>query len=316
MLMVMSASGEPGATPRVKFELRRGAGAEACPSQQDFESKVASRLGYSPFDATAAAQVVVEFSKAGRALRAQLTSTSSSGSVAQRQLEDGDPSCGPLAAAMVLAVAVAVDPHPLLPGPAPEPAPAPEPQPPAPALAAPTPAVAPVATPAAESPTAIAWEFGAGGGVAIGIAPTGVSGAVLLHASGAIGRGSLGLELRLDLPSTRPAGTGSVTSTLVLGTLLPCVGIDRFQVCAQVSAGALGASSSGLVGATSLSAPMVLVGGRVSAAFHLLRWLTVTPWVDVLGALTRVALVVDGAPVWVTPPASGLAGLRLSIPWP
>ncbi len=332
MLLAVVAGAQPVASARVNLIVRRGSGAEACPDQADFEARVGSRLGYSPFEATAVGTIVVDFSRAGRSLRAQMTSTLPTGAVAKRRVEDGDLSCEPLTAAVVLAVSVAVDPHPRqtestepiptptpIPVPIPVPVPAPDPAPvPVPAPVEET-ASAPIPRPAPSPPVApvsIAWQFGAAGGAALGVAPAGISGAVVLHASGAVGRAALGLELRLDLPSTRSASSGTVTSTGVMGSLVPCLGIDRFQVCAVLSAGVLGAQSAGLIRSANLSAPRVQLGGRLSATFHVVRWLVITPWVDVLGSLTQVALVVDGAPLWVTPPLSGLAGLRLSLPYP
>jgi hypothetical protein len=264
-----------------------------------------SRLGFSAFDPQGAGQVSIEFSRVGPNLRAVLRSASSSGAIAERQLEDADASCQPLAEATVFAVSVMVDPQLRATAPAPDPEPkvAASEQTPRPAPHAPT------------APS-LSWQFGVGAGGAAGVSLSGVAPSMLLHVGATGGRLSLALELRYDWPTTRPAGAGTLTGNIVAGNFVPCVTLDRFELCGVVTLGAMVGSSVGLLGQANLATAIVLLGTRAAANFRLSRWLVISPWIDVLATLTRVALIVDGATVWATGPVSGLAGARISVPWP
>lgn len=299
----------PVERPAVRLEVSRAAGAETCPDAAGLEALVVARLGYSPVQPGAAERMEVAFTSEPAGLVATVRRERPGHAVQTRALRDADRSCGPLAASAAFALALAVDPQTMT-------APAPEPPPPSPAVAPtpePKPRVIIAPAPPPEAPAwNVGWELGAGGAAALGAAPV-VNATVVVHGGVHLDRWRLLAELRVDVPSTTPAGTGRVETHVIAGGLLPCVGLSRFLLCGVVGAGALRARSEGLSETAALSAPWAVVGARASVELELGRALRLAPWVDVLVPLTRVTLRVDGQPVWQTPVLGGLAGLRLSV---
>ncbi len=293
-----------GARPTATLQVQRGPGAEGCPSQEGFAELVTARLGYAPFSPDATIHARVEFSADARGRRVLLSLRSPGAEPSERELVDASTRCEPLAAAAALALSVAIDPEVLSPRPR---------QPLAPAPPAP-PKVEQRPAPPPAPPMPLRWQLGVGAAVDVGAAPT-VNGALVLHGGLQAGRAELGLELRVDLPSRWSAGAGDVSSQVIAGSVLPCFAFKALRGCGVLTVGALRAESRGLVGSTQLSAPLALAGLRLAAVLEPRPWLLVTPWVDVLAAITRVSLIVDGAPIWTTPALSGLAGVRVSVPW-
>lgn len=305
-----------GAAPEraIALEVHRAAGAEACPNREGVTALLVTRLGYSPVAEASSDRVTLEFHSDRDGLSARLELARAGQPVRSRELRDPDPTCGPLAAAAAFAIAIAVDPQHLRANAEPAKPAEVEPPPMAPAPAQPAPAPAPApAPPVAESAAhRISWQLGIGGAGVLGSASSPTA-AVLLHGGFSYRLFSLGLEARIDVPVSRTYGDGTITTYQLLGALVPCLSFGRFSGCAVASAGVLRASSTGLVGSTNVSAPMVALGGRLAVGFWPVGWLLLTPWLDVLVSLTRVTLAVDGAPVWSTPPLAGLLGLRLSL---
>jgi hypothetical protein len=306
-LALWATLGAAAPRPSIHLEVRRGPRAETCPSAEDMAALLVTRLGYSPVEADAADGVALEFRSEGDGLAVRLELSRAGQPPRSRELKDPDRSCVPLAAATAFAIAIAVDPQRARATPeAPtQPAPPQAPQPAAPAPPPPAPKEAPPSI-------AVGWELGVAGAGVLGAGPNPTA-AALLHGGVSLDRFHMGLEARIDVPQTWRSGTGAVTSYLVLGNLVPCAALARFSLCVVLSAGALRAGSAGLVGSTNLSAPMVLLGARVGLMFRPLKWVQLTPWIDVGAALTRVTLTVDGAAVWVTPPLAGLVGVRFSV---
>ncbi|MBK7859569.1 MAG: hypothetical protein IPJ65_13315 [Archangiaceae bacterium] len=305
-----------GAAPEraIALEVRRATGAEACPNREGVTALLVTRLGYSPVAPDAADRVTLEFRAERDGLSAKLELARAGQPVRSRELRDPDPACGPLAAAAAFAIALAVDPQHLRATPEPQPPPAVEPPALAPAAAAPEPAPAAPPSPPVEEKAEppIGWQLGIGGAGVLGSAPDPTA-AVVLHGGFSYRLFSLGFEARIDVPVSHAYGSGTITTYQLLGSLVPCLSFGRFSGCAVASAGALRASSTGLVGSANLSAPMVALGGRLAVSFRPVGWLLLTPWLDVLASLTRVTLSVDGAPVWATPALAGLLGLRFSL---
>jgi hypothetical protein len=90
----------------------RGTGAEGCPSRQDLEREVSTRLGHSPFDSGApkSIEILTEGTPAG--FRSVVTVLDRDGKVLGRRVLLGDePSCAPIFSATALAVALLIDPE-------------------------------------------------------------------------------------------------------------------------------------------------------------------------------------------------------------
>jgi hypothetical protein len=124
---------------------------------------------------------------------------------------------------------------------------------------------------------------------------------------------SFALEGRVDLPSAvAVAGLGTVESSLLLATLVPCAHYRFLMGCALVSAGALQGASANVAMPRHDSTPYAGAGARLGAELRVHRFLFLRLHVDVLTTLTRTTLQINGQDAWTTPPVSGALGLSLA----
>jgi hypothetical protein len=134
------------------------------------------------------------------------------------------------------------------------------------------------------------------------------------------------LAIRYHLPSsTTRAGVGTVTATVPLGSLMPCVrpraGPVALLVCASVAIGAIEGTSSGVTRPMRQSAVYALAGARIGVEIPLGRhgwWLR--PFVDGLAVVTPTSLEITGTAtdgvVWTSPPVAVTAGLMGGYDFP
>jgi len=324
LLSVVSPPGvraevDPPPAAKFRFEYERPDGLDGCPDSDVIESGVSARLGYEPFDQQAKATVRALVRPSGSELEGRIQMRDESGRLtAERRLTSRDRNCAELSAAMALTISIAIDPF----RGASLPPPPPPSQPPDVPVSAPSPVVTVVAPPpnAAPStlpPTALPLrtEFDLGLTEGVGSAParsTGVSVAGSLRRANL----SLGLEGRVDLPSTVPALTGEIRASLLVASLVPCLHLRGIGFCALGTAGAFRAAGQGLVDERQVTIPYFSIGARLRYAFPLGgRW-TLLAHADLSAPFGETVLRVGGEPIWRSPSLAGALGLRLGVTFP
>jgi hypothetical protein len=299
-----SAHAEPG--KRVRLDYQRQDGADVCADAAAIQVGVAARLGYDPFDDKANESVRVPIRQAAHGLEARIEMDGPAGTpAAQRRLVSRQHDCKELAFSVELAISIAIDPA----GAPPQGRASvdPQPVPQAGDATSPLPHIEPAREP---PPTArpLTGEVGAGLVGSSHSAPSTSLGIRL----GASLRGellSLGIEARVDWPSSMSLQVGSVGTSLFTGSLVPCVRSTYAAFCALATAGVLHALGEGLVDAKSANFFYGAVGARVALNYPVnLRW-SLALLGDAVAPLTQTKLTVDGAQVWSSPTLAFALGL-------
>lgn len=327
----------PVVTRTVRFIYARGLGAPDCPDVETVRAGVSARLGYEPFDEQAKGLVSATVDKPGDqgALEARIEIKDAAGVVtAERVLTSRRSDCAELAASMELAISIAIDPaggaRPRPPAP-PETVPPPVPNPPeaptVPPFVPPLPVAVPVmrdrlgslvtveAAPARPRRPPPAVQVMAGVVGAIGAAPTATFGATL-QVSARQGSLSLAAEGRGDAPSSMPLRMGHIRTSLLVGSLVPCLHRWRLGGCLVVSAGTIRAAGEGLVDSRQVSAPYVAAGGRLTFDFAVVGPVVARLYADLSAPLTETVLRVSDEAVWTTPPVVASLGLSAGLHFP
>lgn len=307
-LVVLCPRPAAASSRTVRLSYVRDSGAEQCPDERWIRQAVTARLGFDPFKDDADVRVEARVSRASKGLAGSISVTDTSGkSLGRRDLTSVTGDCLELASAMELAIAISVDPQ-YLSQPAPLPPPAPAP------LAPVVPAPVAVQVPAAAVVTSAAPDFHAGVGffASGGISPFPVPGLVL-HASLRWSRFILGLEGRADLGSSVSLGGGKIGSSVLLGSIVPCVRLGPAAVCALASFGALQVTADLVVPTHRESSPLILAGTRALVDIRLSQMFSLQPFAEVQAVLTRTTVRWGDQPVWTTFPVTGAAGLALDI---
>jgi hypothetical protein len=302
---------------RARLELTRDAGAMSCPDEQALVDAVASRLGYDPFDPSAAPGVSVHFRRDGQTLRAVVEMHTAAGEPkGARALASSALDCQELAESTALTISILLDPRSGLGPRPPRPPPATTPQE-VPDLSHPKdPTAAATAAPDATPPPPREERPGvhlrlvahATGSINLLPAPT----AGVLAGAGLEGRRwSADAELRVDASASSVYGGHEVSASFVAGELAPCVLVaGPLRACGVVVLGAIQAEVNGASQGRQ-SAFMVLVGPRLGGALRLTSWLSLDAHVDFLYAPTEMTANVDKTNAWSTSPVSGLLGVGL-----
>jgi hypothetical protein len=296
----------------------RGPGAESCPGEQAVRAAVGARLGYDPFFAWAHDTLFAEISRADGAFLVELKLVDERNLLrGARQLSVTGVDCAAAIDAAGLTISLTIDPasamgSTLAPTDAP-PAPQLEAQPetPLPDLSIPREAGAPRPRP---RPDTVSAHVGLGAIGSIGAAPVGTLG-------GTLGAGvswrflSVDVEGRADLPASGASeGTSArVRSWLIAGSVVPCVHLGAPFGCFVLSAGSLGATSTGVAAPRDDHAPWSAAGVRAGAELPLQGSLSVRAYGELLATLTRNTLTIDGAPAYTFRPWSG--GLGAALVW-
>ncbi len=304
LVLLFLASAEPNS---VSFTYTVPSGVERCPDEVWIRHAVAARLGFDPFRADADRRIDVAVSRPEKGLAAEIQVFDREGKrVGRREFTSVAGDCPELASAVELAMTLVVDPHYLTRPAVPEPAPAPAPAP------APPPAPVPIAPPPPPPSALPELHLQAGIFGSLGVSPQVAPGA-MLGARVQWKHFSLGVEARADLASTARFGSGTVTSAVLLGSVVPCATLGGFSACALISAGAL--QVTGEFGGASLrsSSPLVLIGARARYDFTFWQRLALAPFLDVQAVATRTTVLSGAVPVWVTSPVTGALGLCLSV---
>ena len=318
LLLVSSAA---FAAPSARLVYVREAEAESCADEAGLHQAVAARLGYDPFFTWAKVTVVAHVRKEIGAYRADVTLVDEAGvSRGKREITSPGDNCGPLGAALALTISLALDPLSLAPRPPASGPPAavieppiePPPAPPAPAPPAP---ILLQIKPVSSDPAAPEWQG------FLGIAAIGSHGATPGIAfggalRGAIVRGhfSLGLEARVDAPTTSsPATTGgAVKAWLAQSALLGCGRVAIVVGCGFVSAGPLVAT--GIVARPQTAVlPYLAVGPRLGVEWPLGARFRVEGFTQAGFALARRALQIDGGDAYRQPLAAFSVGAGVAM---
>jgi hypothetical protein len=108
-----NAQGEPK-KPTATYALSfvRGAGAEGCPSRQELEREVSTRLGHSPFESVSSRSIEILTERTAEGYRSVVSVLDQDGKLLGRRVLVGEePTCTPIFSATALAVALLIDPE-------------------------------------------------------------------------------------------------------------------------------------------------------------------------------------------------------------
>ena len=108
-----NAQGEPKkGTATYALSFVRGAGAEGCPSRQELEREVSTRLGHSPFESASSRSIEILTERTPEGFRSVVSVLDQDGKLLGRRVLVGEePSCAPIFSATALAVALLIDPE-------------------------------------------------------------------------------------------------------------------------------------------------------------------------------------------------------------
>lgn len=306
---------------------------ESCPDDAALRRMVAAQLGYDPFEDAATMRVDASILRKANRLHGRVT-VWRDGALAGERALDAAKDCDALATALAVTISVAIDPMGASrPAPAPAP-PAPVPPPPTPASppASPTsPPAAPASAASADTGRAVepstdssdpgppapatrpSFRVTLAPLLSVGIAPA-VAPGISASVGGRWSFFSIAAEGRLDLPASAPLSIGGEVSTSVaLATLVPCIHVSRWVGCALGSFGSMRAESKGITSPAVDDSTFAAVGLRGGFEIPLSRAVALRPQIDVLAALTRPALRLNGRTIWTTPPVSGAFGAALVV---
>lgn len=180
------------------------------------------------------------------------------------------------------------------------------------------PAAVPTAPDApAPSPPSAPLRFAVGVGTlgSVGVAPAPSLGALLF------GRlryrdFSLALEGRADLPASAEGSTGTGSSFLVTGSVVPCGHTGAFFACGRGSVGVLSARGLEISSPRSSQVPWAEIGGRIGYELALGDVLALRIHLDGGVILLRYALSVGRESVFEHPPFHGGLGIGLVARFP
>jgi hypothetical protein len=322
VVLLISITMRATASPSARLIYIRDVTAASCPDEADLRQAAKQRIGYDPFFVWAKTTVVVEVAREGKTFVAHVRLTDEDGmSRGSRELRYDGAGCAGLIDAAALAISIALDVSvPSAEPPAPATTSAPVVEPPGPSE------LSPATVPKSASPPEftdssarigpIHGLMGIDALLAIDAAPSTTVG-MDVWASARKGIGSLGLELRADLPATTVGAEGGrATATLFAATATPCAHTGAFVGCVLGSIGWLEASGAGVRVPRSGSAFFPAVGPRVGLEFPLGKSLALNLRADLLVNFLRPTVALDQAPVWTLPHFSAFVAAGLAYPFP
>lgn len=320
VLLSSLATRRAAAANTARLIFLRGPGTEACPDEQALKDAVAARLGYDPFSPWALDTLFAELDRDGTAFVARIKLVTPDSVVRGARTLRAASGCQDLVPTLALTISLAIDP---MAGTRQGP---PEGLPPAEREVGPVesgePASPPIGgvvpdpPPAPPPPRApVRFAIGVGTMGSVGVAPAPSLGALLF------GRlryrdFSLALEGRADLPASAEGNTGSVSSFLVAGSLVPCGHTGAFFACGRASVGALSARGLDISSPRSSQVPWAEIGGRIGYELPLGDVIAFRIHLDGGLVLLRYALSVGRETVFEHPPFHGGLGIGLLARFP
>lgn len=293
---------------RARLRYTREPGAENCPGEDALLRAVNARLGYDAFREPFEISIEVSIATSEAGLRGRVeVSDMASQPQGRRQISSPTTDCVELAASLELAISIAIDPLFLTRSaepPAPTPAPASAPAP----ATVPEPATAPLPAPAplTLSPPVFQVKLGVLG--SLGAAPT-LTGGAFVGARLKWPRFSVEVEGRADLVASFSMQNGTLGTSLLVGSFLPCGHLGSVGLCALVTGGALRSSSSGNLIPEQKTAPHLAAGARVFFEHPVVQHLSVAIHAELSAPLIRANLWIDGRQAWSSPPIAVALGL-------
>jgi hypothetical protein len=294
------------AAPSARLVYVREPGAESCVDEEGLRKAVAARLGYDPFFAVAKVTVVTHVRREpSGAFHADVTLVDESG-VARgaRAIESESQECGPLVGALAIGISLALDPLSLTTPDKPADSPPvdkPPPDPPKETPVTPPPkADKPPAETPPQEPYSEPWRGWIGAAVTGNLGTTpGLSGGGLIRGKLARGPWSVGLEARVDAPtSTNTTTGGTISAWLAQGALFGCGQASYFQGCAVASIGPLIAESQSILSPRSTTLLYAAAGPRIGLEVKILPSLAVNAFGQALFAFAPRTLQIDGQDVF------------------
>jgi hypothetical protein len=289
-----------GASVALRYEAPAG-----CPDEPSLRQLVAARLGVDPFLPEAPSVVIVKVSP-GATLQAEVALESPNAPTRRKTLTGRD--CTELMQSVAVTVALVVDP--VLKRVEPEvveerkPDPAPPPSQPAPA-----PALVPAPTPAEP----LHWILSVGGSANFGQAITAQPN---LRFETRLRTGplfSIGLEGRIAFPVTGSLTQGQLTTSALLGAVVPCLHYKWLAGCADFTAGSLRLEGQALASARAASVFHAMVGLRARFTVPITEFFALGAFLEGQVPLTRATALVGTERVWTVPPIGGGVGLWVSL---
>jgi hypothetical protein len=304
--LLVALSTAAHAEPKAQLTYVREAGAEACPDEPEVQKAVVARLGYDPFGERPLSTIAVTVGRSQRGLRARIELTDAAGEVTgSRELTSRQADCLELSWAVELAVSLAIDPLHFADAP------------PTPLTRASSRAT-PVATDERASDVhrpaiAVAREvepkqrfrLAAGAFAVLGSSPTVAFG---FRLAGGIRRKlwSMNVEVRADVPASRPAAGGLVSTAIYSSALVPCFHQLMFAGCALVVLGAQHSMGSHYPTSNEVWDFYAALGVRAAVEIKLHKRLELQLGADLLAPLRRIRLLVDEVnTAFLTPSVSG-----------
>ena len=286
----------------VRLVLTVAAGAEGvCPHEPELKDAVIARLGYDPFALDARRVALVDITSEHRQLTARVRLIAQDGvTQGSRELEGGLKDCTELFESVALALAIAIDPFSTG-----------ERRPPAAAVerpaAAAEPSALPVERPATPEPREVG-RIGLGLLGAVGSGPSPTAGLSLAGELSLRERFRVGLEARIDLPTSDDGVRGRVVSSLLVADVLACYGW-RLLACAVLTGGVARVTSTNVDVSQTVFPSFAAAGVRAAFDVVLGRRIAVRPYIEGEVVATRHTLRIDGEPRFTYAPFMGAAGL-------
>lgn len=285
----------------------------ACASEAEFRRKVAIRLGYDPFEASAAWLFRVRIDARRTRPSAAIVTERDGKPAGKRELDEA--TCEALSETVASTVAIAIDPVAASPAPeAPPPAEAPAPPP----LALPeAPARSTSPPPAPEAPPAdrasvvplVYLDGTAALGRTAGVAGGGRAG---------VGIGYRGLSLAGEARGETTPDAVKLTAidsaywSVFSGALVTCGHKGLFEVCGVGALGSLQAKARDVTRPSLKSTLFASLGARVGVAVPLTADIALRGNVELGIPLVRTTFFIDGQPAWTAPAANGTVSLGVS----
>jgi hypothetical protein len=308
---------EIGLTP-IRLSYERRSGAESCPDEEQLREAITTRLGSDPFSDEGKRTLEIIVSKQGDGLEARIGLIGADGVTrGQRDLVSKSRECRDLSTVLVLTAAMALDPlaaraseGPTGPMPssvvlAGNPAPASEVE----GIASHAPAAQAATASGFEASLAVVGEVGSLSAPSVGLT-LGVGYAWSLFSLSLEAQGFLPVHEQL-ISETPGVASGSVSSSQITGTLVPCLSRWHLGICGLVSGGVTRVTASGIVPAGTHALPYFALGARVYGGLPLWDWLEARVLLDVQAPLTQTSIVLDTTTTWTAAPVSGGAALAL-----
>lgn len=289
-----------GASVALRYEAPDG-----CPDESALRQLVAARLGVDPFLPEAPAVVTVKV-LSGSPLQAEVALESPGAPIRKKTLTGKD--CTELMQSVAVTVALVVDPVLKRAEPAPEPVVVekkPEPSLPPPAQ--------PASAPVQPTPEPLHWALSVGGSANLGQGITAQPNLRLETRLRFAALVSLGLEGRIAFPVTGSLTQGQLTTSAMLGAVVPCLHFKWLAGCADFTAGALRLEGQALASARAASVFHAAVGLRLIFSVPLTEHFAVGAMLEGQVPLTRATALVGNERVWTVPPVGGGLGFWVSL---